>query len=773
MRPYLAIIRDSFHEALASRVLWILVVLSTLFLVALAPLGITERADSLLTRGDFADVPALAKKLRTQGQRDRPSPGRRIFELASDDLKAKLSQPLPKGSDHPGTWARSNQLVTELNAMLERADFYNPADWAGVALGKEARDLLDKNTGEPGLNTRLDKLPPDRLARFNRLVLDAAFPEQIVPSGPPQVQFSYLVWDVGSPLPLERKDLVAAVSRTLLLFMGLVLGVAGILAAILVTASMIPQTFEAGAIDLLLSKPVARSLVFLTKFVGGCAFISLIVMWLIGGLWLILGLRLAIWNPRLLLCIPLYLFLFAIYYAVSALAGVVWKNAIVSVVLTVLFWFVCWSMGTAKNVLETLVLNPQRLVKIISAGDTLLAVNESGKVLRWEEADGTWSEVFASAGSGGPQFAFGLMGALIGPVYDPHGQRLLAIDKPPEQFGRLGRDRVLLIGKPGQDWRRISGPAVPAGVEALLVDSQGTPLVVTQQAVFRLKGNAEAKPQPTKIWGFELPFGGEGPKFVEASPALQMSTPLSAAEDPATSELAIFDGRRLVLLARATEGTYRVRVETDLADYAPGIVAYSGATLVLALADGRVQVYDPADLRLKRSFTLEKPNAPRFIAAGPGGRWVAVVFHGGRLWLYDAQQEAERSLATAGLRDVSAATFAAPNQLLVADDGNRVTEYDLAAGRIEKQRQPALSTWEAAYRYAVKPLYMVFPKPGELDNMVHYLLTDETSVPLGSKKNDLSGTRVKIDVWGPVWSNLAFLGVVLAIACVYVSRKDF
>ena len=31
----------------------------------------------------------------------------------------------------------------------------------------------------------------------------------------------------------------------------------------------------------------------------------------------------------------------------------------------------------------------------------------------------------------------------------------------------------------------------------------------------------------------------------------------------------------------------------------------------------------------------------------------------------------------------------------------------------------------------------------------------------------------KVDVWGPVWSNLAFLVVVLAASCAYVYRKDF
>jgi len=369
--------------------------------------------------------------------------------------------------------------------------------------------------------------------------------------------------------------------------------------------------------------------------------------------------------------------------------------------------------------------------------------------------------------------AFGLFGGLVGPVYDARGERILAIDKPLQQFGPMNRAAPLLIGKEAQDWRRIEGPAAPAGTEVLLVDSQGTPLAVTPRGVFRLKGSVEAKPQPVKVLGIELPLEGDGSKFVEASPALQLSTPLSAALNTAKSELAIFDGRRLLLLAADGQDQYRVRIENAMDDYVPGLVAYAGPTLVVALADGRVQQYAPADLRLEREWTVKRNSVPRFLAASPDGRWVAAVFHDGRLWLYDTQQQADVSLAGAGLHDVSAATLAGSNRLLVADDNNRVIEYDLAAGKVLERRQPVLSSMDIAYRYVIKPLYTVFPKPGELDNMVHYLLTDQTSVPVAGRRQSLGATRVRVDVWGPVWSNLAFLAVVLAIGCVYVSRKDF
>src|SRR5678815_4045367 len=132
--------------------------------------------------------------------------------------------------------------------------------------------------------------------------------------------------------------------------------------------------------DRLLSKPISRSLLFLTKFAGGCAFILLNAAYFIVGLWLILGLRFDLWSGRLLLSIPIFLFLFAIYYAVSSLAGVLWRNAVVSIVVTILFWAACFAVGTTKTVLEETWLNSSRHMKLISAGDSLFGVTEQGQV---------------------------------------------------------------------------------------------------------------------------------------------------------------------------------------------------------------------------------------------------------------------------------------------------------------------------------------------------------------------------------------------------------
>jgi hypothetical protein len=53
------------------------------------------------------------------------------------------------------------------------------------------------------------------------------------------------------------------------------------------------------------------------------------------------------------------------------------------------------------------------------------------------------------------------------------------------------------------------------------------------------------------------------------------------------------------------------------------------------------------------------------------------------------------------------------------------------------------------------------------------VLTSEDTKVAGIRFDENRAPPQKVDVWGPVWSNLAFLVVVLAIACLYIARKDF
>ena len=130
------------------------------------------------------------------------------------------------------------------------------------------------------------------------------------------------------------------------------------------------------------------------------------------------------------------------------------------------------------------------------------------------------------------------------------------------------------------------------------------------------------------------------------------------------------------------------------------------------------------------------------------------------------------SASIAGQGEISAATFA-DDKLYVAEHVTRVIEYDLATSTVARQWQSPMPLAETIYRYFLNPLYTIFPKPSQLNQTVTYLLTSNDAPVGGIRLEDPEGRAAKVDVWGPVWSNLAFLAVVLAISCLYISRKDF
>ncbi len=150
-----------------------------------------------------------------------------------------------------------------------------------------------------------------------------------------------------------------------------------------------------------------------------------------------------------------------------------------------------------------------------------------------------------------------------------------------------------------------------------------------------------------------------------------------------------------------------------------------------------------------------------------------MLFHHGKLWLYDLQQQRDISRWIAGQGDISAVTMTEDDRLLVADRLKRVSEYELDPLQRTTRWQGRMETLEMVYRYIILPIYTLFPKPGELDNLVSYLLSEEETVATGVDSDNLASARMKLNIWEPVWSNLAFLVVVLALGSLYVHRKDF
>ncbi|MEX2173940.1 MAG: ABC transporter permease, partial [Pirellulaceae bacterium] len=347
MRPYLAIIKDSFREALASSVLWVLLGLIVLFLLAVAPIGYKLNLTGEFTWGDRIDGPELVARLRGAHAAGEPSPGRRIWSQFDEETRGQLAR-LERIADNRRGEGREflqgmDTLREGLNELIHRRDFYRADDWSEASLPQEAKDYLARPR---------DDLSRDELARLNRLLIETPFRAHIHTRSAQSISVSYFGM-ASDPLPFTKQQADNFVKEWVLTTaMNWIVGVFGMIAAILVTSAIIPQMFDPGSITLLLSKPVSRSLLFTAKFLGGCAFILLSVSLLLVGLWLIAGLRFGIWNRGMLWCIPIFLFMFLIYYAVSALAGLIWKSAVVSVIVTVVFWVACFGVDFTHTIVQ-------------------------------------------------------------------------------------------------------------------------------------------------------------------------------------------------------------------------------------------------------------------------------------------------------------------------------------------------------------------------------------------------------------------------------------
>ena len=195
MRPYFAIIKDSFRAALASRVLYVLLIFITLLLLVIAPLHIRETLDWQLTERGL-NSQGIAKALVERQGKPNEAVMTRIWELLPDEngFKDQLTALVEKGETEEvdpevddeggrrGRRRRGNsagsgvrqELIEGLNSVIENPEFYVASDWKNKLLNLEAKELIDSG---------YDQLSEVQVKRLNRLLLSTAFSKKLVPPG--------------------------------------------------------------------------------------------------------------------------------------------------------------------------------------------------------------------------------------------------------------------------------------------------------------------------------------------------------------------------------------------------------------------------------------------------------------------------------------------------------------------------------------------------------------------------------------------------------------
>ena len=121
--------------------------------------------------------------------------------------------------------------------------------------------------------------------------------------------------------------------------------------ALISTSGIFPDLLTSGSIDLYVSKPISRLRLFITEYVAGLLFVALQVTIFSVACFLVIGLRGGVWEPGLFLAVPLVVCFFSYLFSVCVLLGVLTRSTVAALLLTFLFWFFIWAIGTTENTL--------------------------------------------------------------------------------------------------------------------------------------------------------------------------------------------------------------------------------------------------------------------------------------------------------------------------------------------------------------------------------------------------------------------------------------
>jgi ABC-type transport system involved in multi-copper enzyme maturation permease subunit len=128
-----------------------------------------------------------------------------------------------------------------------------------------------------------------------------------------------------------------------------------------------PAMLEAGALDIVLAKPLDRWKVYLGKYLGGLALYTVAIASTYLLIFVGFGVRTGIWCSSLALVLPLQIFAAATLFALLGLAGVFWRSYSLAMILGYVYYIVVDSIVSLVTMLPFQVAWLQSLQKFLRA----------------------------------------------------------------------------------------------------------------------------------------------------------------------------------------------------------------------------------------------------------------------------------------------------------------------------------------------------------------------------------------------------------------------
>ncbi|MEZ6055921.1 MAG: ABC transporter permease [Planctomycetaceae bacterium] len=753
MRAFWAILKDSFREAMASRVLQFLLGGIVLFLCILAIPGLRVEPVPAVQVADLRDERDFISELGRAARPVEPAFAHVIDLLEPATIDACRDWRGDRSDAHLD--AARTKLLADLNRLLTVEAVYDREAWKTVRLDVETRGLLLRDW---------ESLSGEQQRRRNRQLLASAFP-QLSPAEPSREFITYIVDEVEFTIPGVR-----AASFVKLAFYQIIkwlLGAVGVFLAILFTASIIPRMFEPGAIDLLMSKPVSRIGVFLAKFVGGCVFILMNSTVLVVGIFFIMWLRYDLWNPKVLLAIPLQVFSFMIFFSISTFAGARWRNVILSVALTLVSWAFFFGVHQVWFWSKMASLNALAPEVVTQLGDDVVVGQKGGGLLHWDQSTATWTRFSKESEHAGPMGNLGLVYRWIGPVPVEKEGSLIVVERQMDPRTQRSISVGVVHRLDSQnDWEDTTLDWGPQDLEEIGVLDSGTVLFITRSGIMEL----EIEESTGDGLGLVARLAGENPHLRNIGPPDVNWLPPISASLAANGDVLISSAGRLELLRRGEEGNYQRRAEHDLKDSQPLIVGLGRAGAMVVRETGRIDLLDSETLQPRKELSLGG-GVPRRVVLSPDGETAAVLTQERELHLFDVAQGAKRSASIRGQGDVTAMTFSRDGRLLVGDRYPRVTRYS-SDFRVDETWE-SMTTYQHVFTYLINPLRIILPQPDELDQVVQRVIFDEEENEQSRElTEDLRQDRGHFDMATTFWSNGLFILFMLSWTCWMIHTRD-
>lgn len=778
MKPYIAILIDSFNEAVASRMLWILFAAWTLILVGIAPFGYVEEKSFELRQQDLKDVSGFLKQLEASRGGKGNASQQRVASMLSEETAEAIKAYNARKEDDGNRMARREtyrKVTDSLNELLKKKELYTEEAWPTANKRSNMKDLISQGT---------ENLTEAETQELNRRLLESSFSSFIQPANGNGLWLGYAGFKLFDQLPVTRRQanqFVEIFAFSVIIKIGL--GIIAIFVAVIITSSLIPDMLQAGSLHLLLSKPISRVLLFLSKFFGGSIFILLNITYLLVGLYFIAGWRFGIWNEGLLAIIPVITFVFIIFFSVSALAGIIWKNAIVSVVLTIIFWFMCLVVGGIRGGFQPWAEVLPQSISVSEGNGELFSSTEIGQFRVWNNETMDWEEAVSSNFDPGQK--------LLGPIWLEESKQLVFTKAGRGGMGLRGGGGALSIidlddnvdqaekdkaKNRGYRWDSENGPNVPDGTRQVL-PWKGTMLVLAESGIFQLdpKKLEIAESVPTSIFGFSIPKVAAVSPFEKVTPAGWSSErPDFMSVTPDGNQVWLYrrgELEQLVWGEKSFESKQTVKLEGEKNTI--GLVAVSATKGIVIRENELPKAFDLNKADALQEVAGAKIEAPRQLWYLGDAEQFVVVYQDGEVGFIDAATLKYTKPNLTGQGNATAASVTKDGNLLVAHSVRSTSKWDWKNSTVVDTKVAPRTTLQWVYDFIINPIYIVNPKPRALDQTTAYLLQGKNTLGISLDTTDVEQSRDKIDPWTPLWTNAIFVAVILSISCIYFVRQEF